>query len=168
MSTQAGLKAGGIGAAVMVVLALLGLIPIPFLGCLCCLLVFVAWIGSGVLAAKFMQVPPPRTSGGAAGAGAVAGVLSGLGYGVVTAIAAVVRAAMGGGAAALSSALTPDMLQQLQQAGVDPQTFSQITTFMASTGGAAIVGSLCCIGALLLGAGLGAVGGAVGAAIFKS
>ena len=166
MSTQAGLKAGGIGAAVMVVLALLGLIPIPFLGCLCCLLVFVAWIGSGVLAANFMQAP--RTSSGAAGAGAVAGVLSGLGYGVVTAIAAVVRAAMGGGAAALSSALTPDMLQQLQQAGIDPQTFSQITTFMASTGGAAIVGSLCCIGALLLGAALGAVGGAIGSAIFKS
>ena len=161
MSMQAGLKAGGIGAGVMVVLALLGLIPIPFLGCLCCLVVFAAWIGAGVLAANYM--PAPRTSGGAAGAGALAGVLSGLGYGVVTAIAAVVRAAMGGGAAA-SSFLTPDMLQQLQQAGVDPQTFSQVTTFMASAGGAAIVGSLCCIGALAL----GAVGGAIGAAIFKS
>jgi hypothetical protein len=149
----------------MVVLALLGLIPIPFLGCLCCLVVFAAWIGAGVLAANY--TPAPRTSGVAAGAGALAGVLSGLGYGVVTAIAAVVRAAMGGGAAA-SSFLTPDMLQQLQQAGVDPQTFSQVTTFMASAGGAAIVGSLCCIGALVLGAVLGAVGGAIGAAIFKS
>ncbi len=165
MSTQAGLKAGGIGAAVMVVLALLGLIPIPFLGCLCCLLVFVAWIGSGVLAANFMQAP--RTSGGAAGAGAVAGVLSGLGYGIVTALTAVVRAATGGGAA-LSSALTPEMIQQFQQAGVDPQTFTQMMSFMASTGGAALVGSLCCIGARLLGAALGAVGGAIGSAIFKS
>jgi len=166
MSTQAGLKAGGIGAAVMVVLALLGLIPIPFLGCLCCLLVFAAWIGAGVMAANFS--PAPRTSGGAAGTGALAGVVSGLGYGVVTAIAAVIRAATGSGAAAVSSMLTPDVIQQLQQAGIDPQTFSQVTSFMASTGGAAIAGSLCCVGALLLGAALGAVGGAIGAAIFKS
>jgi len=166
MSMQAGLKAGGIGAVVMIVLALLGLIPIPFLGCLCCLLVFAAWIGAGVLAANFS--PAPRTSGAAAGAGALAGVISGLGYGLVLAIVDVVRAATGAGAAALSSAFTPEMLQQLQQAGIDPQTFTQITTFMASTGGAALVGSLCCIGALVLGAALGAVGGAIGAAIFKS
>jgi hypothetical protein len=166
MSMQAGLKAGGIGAAVMIVLALLGMIPIPFLGCLCCLVVFAAWIGAGVLAANFS--PAPRTAGGAASTGALAGVVSGLGYGLVTTIAAIVRAAMGTGAAAVSSMLTPDMLQQLQQAGVDPQTFSQITSFMASTGGAAIVGSLCCLGALVLGAVLGALGGAIGAAMFKN
>jgi len=164
MSTQAGLKAGGIGAAVVIVLTLLGLIPIPFLGCLCCLLIFAAMIGAGVMAAKFS--PAPRTSGSMAGAGAIAGVLTGLGYGLVTAIVAVVRATTGG-AAAVSSFLTPDLLQQLQQAGVDPQTFSSILSFTASTGGAAVFGSVCCIGALLIGAALGAVGGAIGAAIFK-
>ena len=159
MSMQAGLKAGGIGAAVMIVLALLGLIPIPFLGCLCCLLAFAAMIGAGVMAARY--TPAPRTSGGAAGAGAIAGLLSGLGYGLVNAIVAVVRGASG------AASIPPEVMQQLEQASGDPQTFSSVFSFMASTGGAAVTGSLCCIGALLLGAALGAVGGAIGAAIFK-
>jgi hypothetical protein len=85
---------------------------------------------------------------------------------LVTLISTIVRAVMGG-SAAITSALTPEMMQQLQQAGVDPQTFSQTFSFMASPGGAAITGSLCCLGALLLGAVLGAIGGAIGASVFK-
>ena len=165
MSMQAGLKAGGLGAAIIIVLTLLGLIPIPFLGCLCCLVIFAAMVGAGVMAAKFS--PAPRTAGGAAGTGALAGVLSGFSYGLVTGIVGVVRAATGSAANVLNSSLTPDMLQQLQEAGVDPQTFTDTFSFLTSPGGAALGGALCCVGALVLGAVLGAVGGAIGAAMFK-
>jgi hypothetical protein len=164
MSTQAGLKAGGIGAVVLIVLGLLSQIPIPFLGCLCCLAIFAAWIGSGVMAANFM--PSPRASGQAAGTGALAGLVAGLGYGVVITIISVVRAAMGGASAA-AQYLTPQMMQQLQQSGVDPSQIAPVIAFVAAPGGAAIAGSLCCIGALVVGAVLGAVGGAIGAAIYK-
>ncbi len=156
MSMQAALKAGGIGAGVMVLTALLGLIPVPYLGCLCCLLVLAFWVGDGVLAAFFM--PSPRTSGGAAGTAAVAGLLSGLGYGLVSGIASIIQAAMGTTAAAF----TPEMMQQLKDAGVDPQMFSVL---IGPTGGV-IIGGLCCVTALVLGAGLAALGGVLGAAIF--
>ena len=162
MSTQAALKAGGIGAGVMVVLALLGLIPVPFLGCLCCLVVLGAWIGDGLLAVYFM--PAGRTTGAAAGTGALAGLLSGVGYSLVVGVAGIIRAFMGGAAGA-SSYLTPEMLQQLEQAGIDPATYSDMFSFMAGTGGAFIGAGLCCVGALAMGAALGAVGGAIGAAV---
>jgi hypothetical protein len=157
MSMQAALKAGGIGAGVMVLLALLGLIPIPFLGCLCCLLVLGVWIGDGVLAVYFM--PTPRTSGGAAGTGAVAGLISGVGYGLVSGIASIIRAATG----VASAYITPEMIQQLQDAGIDPQTFSLLT----GTAGGVLAAGLCCVTALVLGAGLGALGGVIGAAVLK-
>jgi hypothetical protein len=164
MSMQAGLKAGAIGAGVLIVLALLSLIPIPFLSCFCCLLIFAAWVGAGLLAARYS--PAPRAAGATAGAGAIAGAVSGLGYGVVTTIVSVIRAVMGGAAAAASQ-LPPQLLQQMQQSGMDPQTYQQIVGFVAAPGGAAVAGSLCCIGGLVLGAVLGAVGGAIGASVFK-
>ncbi len=158
MSMQAGLRAGGIGAAVGLVFGLLWLVPI--LGCVCCLVLFIVMIGAGLLAANFS--PAPRTSGGAAGAGAIAGLLSGLGFGVGTTIAYTVQAATGA-----TAAMAPQVTQFMQQLGVDPQTIASSLAFATTPAGGAVSGSLCCIGALVLGAVLGAVGGAIGAAVFE-
>ncbi len=156
MSMKAGLKAGGIGAAVGLVFGLLLMVPV--LGCICCLVFFVILIGAGILAAKFS--PAPRTSGGAAGVGAIAGLLSGLGFGVGAIITYVVQASTGATAAAI-----PQLTQFLQELGINMQGID--TSFAASSAGGVVSGSLCCIGALVIGAGLGAVGGTIGAAIFK-
>ncbi len=156
MSMKAGLKAGGIGAAVGLVFGLLLMVPV--LGCICCLVFFLILIGAGILAAKFS--PAPRSSGGTAGVGAIAGLLSGLGFGVGTTITDVVQASTGATAAAI-----PQMMQFFQELGINIPSID--TSFAASTPGAVLSGSLCCIGALVIGAGLGAVGGAIGAAIFK-
>ena len=93
--------------------------------------------------------------------------MSGLGYGLVNTLVAVVRAAQGGMAAVTRSLITPEMLQQLQRSGVDPRTFTRTLAFLTRPGGAVLTGSLCCVGALALGAALGAIGGAIGAALFK-
>ena len=62
MSFQNGLKAGGIGAAVAVLLTLIGIIPIPFLGCCIFLFTLVLWFGVGVLAGYFGNKANPMIS----------------------------------------------------------------------------------------------------------
>lgn len=148
---QAGLKAGLIGGAVVLVLALLALIPVPFLGCVCCGLTGLAFAGAGVLSGFFLT--PPRSAGSGASAGAVAGLIAGLVYAIVEIVILVIQMLIG----STGGFLTPEMIEQLRQAGVDPETFA----FLTGTGGAAIGGALCCISSLGLGAGLGAAGGAI-------
>ena len=63
--TQAGLKAGAVGAGVIVLLNLIGLIPCA--GCVTCILGLLAYVGAGALAAYWL--PPTRTAGQGAGAG---------------------------------------------------------------------------------------------------
>ena len=55
MAVKAGLKGGLIGGAVGLVLTLLGLIPVPFLPCVCCGLSWLGYIGAGVLAGFFLH-----------------------------------------------------------------------------------------------------------------
>jgi hypothetical protein len=152
MAVKAGLKGGLIGAALGLVLSLLGLIPVPFLSCVCCGLTWLGYAGAGVLAGFFL--PPPRSGGSGAGAGAFAGLLSGIVVGLVEVIILAISAISGGGGA---SALTPQQIEQLRQLGVDPQMLAVFT----GVGGMAIVGGLCCITSLAAGAGLGAAGGAI-------
>lgn len=147
------LKAGLVGAAVLVVLNLLGLIPC--VGLLACALGFVAYIGIGVLAAYWM--PPIREAGPAAAQGAGAAALAALIGGIVNSIITTVQWVTADPADVLS-ALPAEQLQQLQDVGVDPAMF-------AGPGFGIGAASLCCLGGLIVAVILGAVGGAVFAGI---
>ncbi len=151
MDMQAVLKAGGIGAAIVVVLNLLGLIPC--VGCITFLLTLVAYVVIGVLAAKWMM--PPRTAGSGATNGALAAVVAAFIGGIVNAIITSIYVTVTGGAQLTQ--LPPELLQQFSDAGIDP------STFMA--GGAGIAGVLmfatvCCLVGMVIAAALGAAGGA--------
>jgi hypothetical protein len=150
------LKASLIGAAVLVVLSLLSLIPCA--GLVTCCLMPVAYAGIGVLAAYWM--PPVRLAGPAAGQGALAAVLAALVGGIVNTVLLSVQAAVVDSAQILSQ-IPPETLRQLEQAGLDPQMFEQF----AGPGGALFGGSVCCGGGLVLAAILGAIGGAVYASV---
>ncbi len=146
------LKAGLIGAAILVVLNLLGIIPC--VGVITCILGLLAYIGIGALAAYYM--PPLRDAGAAAGQGALAAVLAAAIGGVVNTIVGVVRMAVVDSAQVMAQ-IPPETLRQLEEAGIDPQIFEQFT----GPGGAVISGSVCCLISLLIAAGLGAIGGAI-------
>jgi hypothetical protein len=147
------LKAGLVGAVILVVLNLLGLIPC--VGLITCILGLVAYAGIGALAAYWM--PPVRMAGAAAGQGALAAVLAALIGGIVNTIIATAQMALTDTAAILSQ-LPAESLQQLEEAGVDPALF-------VGPGAGALFGSICCVGGLILAAILGAVGGAIFASI---
>ncbi len=148
------LKAGLIGAAVLLVVNLIGLIPL--LSCLTLPLELVAYIAVGVLAAFWMT--PRRETGRAAGQGALAGLIAGAVGGLIRAVLTPVSMALAGGSQVFLSQLPPESLQALQQAGIDPSTVFSGGTFAG-------IALLCCLPAsLLLGAGLGALGGAIFAA----
>jgi hypothetical protein len=147
------LKAGLVGAAVLVVLDLVGLIP-----CACfvtCILIPLTYAGTGVLTAYWM--PPTRDAGAAAGQGALAGVIAALIGGLVNILVLSVQGAIVGVDQALSQ-IPPEFMDQIDAAGLDPSLFAGPT-------GGAISGSLCCGGGLLLAAILAAIGGAIYAAV---
>lgn len=149
------LKAGLIGAGVMIVLSLMNMVP--FLSCLSLPLQLFAYLGVGALAAAYML--PRRETGPAAGQGALAGLLAGLASGLVALILTPISFAMQGGTAAMINQLPPEMLQQFAQAGMDPSALFNAGTI---TG----VSLLCCLpGGLITGAVLGALGGLIYAAI---
>jgi hypothetical protein len=147
------LKAGLIGGVVLAVLNLLGLIPC--VGVLTCILGLVAYAGIGALAAYW--IPPVRMAGQGAGQGALAAVVAGLVGGIVNTIIATIQMAVTDTASILSQ-IPGDALQQMQQAGVDP------ALFVGPTAGV-LFGSVCCFGGVILAAILGAIGGAIFAAV---
>jgi hypothetical protein len=51
-------------------------------------------------------------------------------------------------------------MQQLAEMGIDPEMFAMFT----GTAGGILGGAMCCVGSLVIGAALGAIGGAVMAA----
>ena len=149
--SQAGLKAGLVGGAVAVVVAVLGAV-IPCLGCLS----WLVYIGAGALAAYWLA--PPRSAGDGAGAGAIAGVVTGIIGGIVSTIMAAVMFAIKGGATAVTGQIPPDVMRQLAEAGIDP-------TIFASIGGVIGISAVCCIVGFIIAAILGAIGGAIFAAV---
>lgn len=156
---SASLKAGLIGAAVAVVLSVLGLIPC--VGCVSSLLLLVVYAGVGVLAAKWME--GARDAGEAAGAGAVAGLIAGLGAGITGVASSAIRLAVGGGQAALARQLRqlpPEILEMWRDMGFDPR-------MMARPGWTIGSSVLCCGAGLVLAAALGAVAGAITVALKK-
>ncbi len=158
MTGKAGFKAGLIGAAIILVLVLLS--QIPAVGCICCGLSWLAYVGIGALAGFFLT--PPRTAGTGAGAGAIAGLISGAVSGIVWSIVMAIQMALTD-PGDIASAIDPEVMRQLAELGVDidPETFA----LFSGAGGVVIAGGLCCMTGLIVGAGLGAVGGAIFAAV---
>jgi len=154
MSAKAGLKAGLIGAAVILVLTLLNQVPVPVLSCACCGITLLAYAGIGVLAGLFVQ--PPRTGGAGAGAGAIAGLISGLVAAIVWSIVMAIGVASGGTGNILSQ-LDPQTLRQLSELGLDPRVFA----IFSGVGGVALRSGMCCAFSLAWGAGVAALGGLV-------
>ncbi len=147
MDTQAVLKAGGIGAAILIVLNILGLIPC--VGCITFILSLVAYVGIGVLAAYWMT--PPRTAGSGAINGAIAATVAALAGGLVNLVIMGLYTAISG--ASQLSQIPPEQLEALVEMGIDP-------AILAGPVAAVGVGAFCCVIFLVLGAGLGAAGGA--------
>jgi hypothetical protein len=158
--TQAGLKAGAVGAGVMIVLNLIGLIPCA--GCITCILGLLVYVGAGALAAYWL--PPTRTAGEGAGAGAIAGVVAGIVSGIVSMVIGAAQFAISGGPGATMrqmNQIPPEVMRQLNEIGVDPSLF---------TGGVGIAGVIgisaaCCVIGFILAAILGAIGGVIFAAV---
>ncbi len=148
------LKAGLIGGAILVVISLLSLIPV--LGCVSLPLVLIGYLVVGALAAHYMS--PRRETGRAAGQGALAGLIASLISGIVQTVLTPLGFSMSGGAEMLVAQLPAETLQQLQQAGIDPNVLFSGATMAG-------VSLLCCLPvSLLIGAGLGALGGVIYAA----
>lgn len=148
MTGKAGVKAGLIGTAAMVVWTVIGRF-LPLSG---------AWVwvssgvnllmyaGIGVLAGTLLT--PPRRPGKGAGAGAIAGLVSGLIAGAVGTAILTMQMAGGGDV----PGLTPQQRQQLTETGLDPKMLALL----------AIPGVVCITA---IGSGLAAIGGAILAAV---
>lgn len=150
------LRAGLIGAAVLVVLNLLGLIPC--VGIMTCILALLVYGGVGALAGFYM--PPVREAGPAAGQGALAAVLAALIGGIVNMFLILIQNAITGTDRILS-AIPPEAMAQFEQAGLDPRMLETLVGPLGATVG----GGICCGGGLVLAAILGAIGGAIFAGI---
>ena len=154
------LKAGLVGSAALIVIyvmmTLLG--QGMGLGCGLSLLALLAFAGAGALAAYW--IPPTREPGPAAGQGAAAATIAQLIGGIVFTILTAIQFSMMDAGEVISS-MDPTMLDQLAQAGYDPATFEAMLGPVSGLLG----GSFCCVGGLIFAAALGAVGGAVMAAI---
>jgi hypothetical protein len=144
------LKAGLIGAAAVVVLQLLGIIPC--VGCVTWLLGYVAYGCVGALAVYWMS--PPRQPGPAAGHGALAGAIAGA---IGGAVGLVILLGL------ITIFLPLGILgDALEGTGVDPATLWE--TF-ASVVGSLTCGTGCYALSVGIAAGLGALGGLIFAAI---
>jgi len=145
MTRKAGVKAGLIGVAVMLVLTLLNQV-LPLSGGLVyvmCGVSTLAYVGIGILAGVFLA--PPRSASNGARAGVIAGLISGVINSVIGYVILTIRLARGLG----MPGVDPAQLQLLTEAGYNLQVF-------------AIPGMVC---GFAIGAVAAAIGGAVLAAI---
>jgi hypothetical protein len=148
MTGKAGLKAGLIGTAVMLVWTVIGrLVPISGIW------VWVSsgvsllmYAGIGVLAGVFLS--PPRAPGKGAGAGAIAGLISGLIAGGVGIAILMVQISSGGKV----PAMTPQQMAQIRQV---TESGVPLAVLLAP--------SAVCI--MAIGSGLAAIGGAILSAV---
>ena len=155
MTGRAGLRAGLIGAGIMLLVTLLS--RLPYVSCVCCGLTWLVYAGIGALAGYFLT--PPRTAGTGAGAGAIAGLISGVSGGLVWIIILTIQMVRGG-TAEITPFIDAETMRQLVELGIDPDTFAIFSGMV----GTAIAGGLCCLTGLATGAGMGAAGGAIFAA----
>jgi hypothetical protein len=153
------LKAGLIGAVIVVVLKVLE--QVPCVNCCALPLEWVAYGCIGALAARW--IAPVRTMGAGAGQGALAGLVAGAIGGVIGIGISVVGArVMAPFQVAMLRQLPPEVLQQLMQAGLDPRMLSGAGAGALGTIGGGVV---CCGVGLMIAAALGALGGLIFAAV---
>ena len=145
MAGKAGLKAGLIGLAVLLLSTVITqLVPMSIgLTYAVCGINTLIYGGIGVLAGLFLA--PPRTPRQGAGAGAIAGLISALVNGVIGTVIMAVRLARGMGL----QGVNPQQMQQLTEGGMNPMVF-------------AVPGLLC---GAAIGCGMAALGGAISAAV---
>jgi len=154
MVGKAGLKAGLIGLAVMVVISLINqllLVEIyakqPILSFASCGVSVVLYVGIGVLAGLFL--PAPRKAGDGAKAGLIAGLISAVVSVLLGVLIMFIRTQSG----APLPGVTPEQLEMIEESGIN---MGLITLISGS------VGAICGAG---IGAGAAAGGGALLAAI---
>jgi hypothetical protein len=154
--SRAGLKAGLIGGAIVAVLQLAGFITSDCLGYFVCIFGWATYAGAGVLAAYWL--PIPRSVGDGAGAGAIAGLVTGVIGGISNMIVSGLQFAITGGSAAILSQIPQESLDAIRDAGLDPAMFTGIGFVLS-------VGAFCCLVGMVIAVALGAIGGAVFAAV---
>jgi hypothetical protein len=154
MSGKAGLKAGLVGAAVMVVVTLInqflllewitGNIALTFASCGVSLAFYA---GAGVLAGLFLA--PPRAPGNGAKAGAIAGLISA----IISVVLGVAIMAIRSASGAPIPGTTPEQMEMMAEQGINAGQLVLLSGAVGAVCGAA------------LGAGAAAGGGAIIAAI---
>ncbi len=155
------LKAGLIGAGILVVLALVSIIP--FAGLCVVPLRWIAYIVIGIMAASYMT--PPREAGKAAGQGALAGMVAAAVGGIVSMVISVIQVSIFGGAQQMTDIvrqIPPEVMQQLRDAGIPVrELLSSGTPAGVGLGSAALCSSVCCMGGIAFAAALAALGAAI-------
>lgn len=149
LNTNALLKAAGIGAAAVFILTLLTFIP--FVGIVCCCLLYLGYAGVGVLYGYFAKQNIPQVDAGSAAlGGAVAAAIAGLVYGIVNGAVFLITSVSGG----MSS-----YLRQLEDLGfyMPPEVYQLYT----GIGGGLLIAALSICWGIVIGAVLGAIGGAI-------
>jgi len=147
------LKAGLIAGVYLIVVALIGFVPV--LGCLSLPLTWIGYILAGVLAVIFL--PPGRAAGQGAGVGALAAAVAQVLGGLVNIIGGMLQASSVSAEQVLSQ-IPPESMEQLRAVGIDPSIFVS----PAGTGSVLLV---CCGIGVLVAAVLGAISGAITAAV---
>ena len=154
MFTKGWLKAGIIGTAVSIVLAVLGVIP--FISCLICPITCVSWfvipLFSGFLAATWDNVGNDYTS--AAKSGALAGLIIGIVSGFVSLILNVISSVFNFGLSSSYSYL-------------EDQNLADFTFLPVGIGGAIICGSIGFIFGIIINVVIALLGGIIKAAMNK-
>ena len=151
MAGKAGLKAGLIGLAVIVVWTVIGrLVPALTSGVIAyvsCGISSLMYLGTGVLAGMFLE--SPRTAGKGAKSGAIAGLIAGGIGSIVGVVIMLIQFSITGAIPGLD----PEQAQMLAESGMNQQTLMIFS---------AVCGPVLALG---FGVGLGAAGGAISAAI---
>lgn len=151
---RATLQAGLFGAALVVILEIIALLPYVGL-CIALPLLPVAYVATGLIVVRVGDFTPGV--GEAAQAGMVAGLMASLIGGVVAMFLAPIRLALAGGSEPLVAALPPEVVQWLVEAGLDPVA---VVDLLAGVG----AGLACCVVQILGGVLLAATGAALYAA----
>jgi hypothetical protein len=153
------LKAGVIGAVIVVVLKVLQIVP-----CVNCCAIPAEWVAYGCIGALAAHwIVSGRTMGAGAGQGALAALVAAAIGGVIgIGVNVIGSRVMAPFQMAMLRQMPPEFFSQLRQAGIDPSLITRVggTTAETITGGA-----MCCGVGLVIGAALGAIGGLVFAAV---
>ena len=158
MDMQAVIKAGAVGAGILIIFNFIALIPC--VGCITFLLAFAVYVGTGVLAVNWMETTPDLNSG--LQNGAAAAVIAALAAGVVNVLISTAYFGITGSdvTSQVLADLPPEQLEAIAQLGIDP------TLFAGGAGLAGVVGvsmACCCLWAFIA-----AIHGALGGGFWAS